>query len=354
MVADAGASADGREALAALLRDDYALATADDGAAAILLATDGEAPDLIVLPADAPGVDNLAVCRSLMALAATQDIPVLFTLAKHDAVLEARCFEAGGADCLVQPYQAATVHARVRLQLAMLDSAKAQATTIFALMSLAEMRDSGTGNHILRIQGYVKILAQRLKRNPRFAALLTRRYINHLCQAAPLHDMGAIGIPDRVLLKPGSLTTTEFNIMKTHAALARDAIESAQNVLGADASLLTMAREMAYSHQEKWDGSGYPQGLAGDQIPVSARIMAIADVYDALISQRVYKDGLPHVRAVQEIFQGRDSHFDPDMVDAFIEIQDEFNVIARRYADSEQDLQRKIEYLANAIAETAY
>ena len=229
----------------------------------------------------------------------------------------------------------------------------AMAVTVFALASLAETRDADTGKHILRVQHYVRTLAQRLKDHPRFAAVLTPSFIDDLFQSVPLYDMGTIGIPDRILLKPSRLTPAEFEIMKTHTTLARDAIEHAEQTLGYRAELLKTLKELAYSHQEKWDGSGYPQGLSGGQIPPSARLMAIADVYDALISDRVYKAGVPHDQAVATIFQGRASHFDPDMVDVFIEIQDEFQAIAQRYADTDQDMQNKIEYMANAIAEEA-
>ena len=228
---------------------------------------------------------------------------------------------------------------------------EAMAVVVFAVAALAETRDSDTGKHILRIQHYVRTLARRLQGHPRFAAVLTDAYIGQLLASVPLYDMGSIGIPDRILLKPGRLTTAEFDLMKTHTTLGRDAIENAEKTLGTGAAFLVTAKEMVYSHQEKWDGSGYPQGLAGERIPVSARLMAIADVYDALISPRVYKEGLPHDKAVQIIFQSRASHFDPDMVDAFIEIQDDFDAVAQRYADTDVDLQKKIEYLANAIAE---
>ncbi len=227
----------------------------------------------------------------------------------------------------------------------------AMAVAAFAMAALAETRDSGTGNHILRVQHYVKTLAQRLQAQPQFAAILTAPYINVLFQSTPLYDMGTIGIPDRILLKPSRLTPAEFAIMRTHTTLARDAIEYAEQSLGYRAELLQTVKEIAFSHQEKWDGSGYPQGLAGEQIPLSARLIAIVDVYDALISDRVYKAGVPHEQAVGIIFQGRASHFDPDLVDVFMEIQDEFAAIARRYSDTELDMQKRIEYMANAIAE---
>ena len=233
------------------------------------------------------------------------------------------------------------------------DVCAAMAVAVFAVASLAETRDSDTGNHILRVQHYVQTLARRLQAHPRFSAVLTDAYLSQLFQAAPLYDMGTIGIPDRILLKPSRLTSAEYAIMKTHTTLAREAIERAEKTLGCTHPFLQTVKELAYSHQEKWDGSGYPQGLGEERIPVSARLMAIADVYDALISSKVYKDGVPHEQAVGIIFQGRASHFDPDMVDAFIEIQDEFAAIAQRYADTDQDMQNKMEYMANAIAEHA-
>ena len=172
-----------------------------------------------------------------------------------------------------------------------------------------------------------------------------------LFKSAPLHDIGKVGIPDRILLKPGQLTPDEFEIMKTHTTLGRDAIEHAEQTLGTRVDFLRVAKEIAMSHQEKWDGTGYPEALAGDDIPMSARLMAVADVYDALISERVYKPAMPHDRAVAVIFQGRGAHFDPDMVDAFIEIQSEFQSIAQRYSDTDSSMQKKMEYMANAIAE---
>jgi len=222
-----------------------------------------------------------------------------------------------------------------------------------AVASLAEMRDSDTSKHIQRVQRYVRTLAQRLQNLPQYAAVLTDPYIQVLFQSTPLYDMGTIGIPDRILLKPGRLTPAELAIMRSHTTLARDAIVNAEKSLGYKAELLQTLKEICYSHQEKWDGSGYPQGLAGEQIPLSARLLAISDVYDALIADRVYKAGVSHEQAVGIIFGERGGHFDPDLVDAFMDIQDEFHAIAQRFADTALDMQTKIEYMANSIAEIA-
>jgi putative two-component system response regulator len=189
-----------------------------------------------------------------------------------------------------------------------------------------------------------------LQQHPRFAAFLTDSNIDFLFRSAPLHDIGKVGIPDRILLKPGRFDADEMAIMKTHTTLGRDMIEHAEQLIGAKVDFLTMAKEIAYAHQEKWDGSGYPLGLCGDAIPISARLMALADVYDAIISRRVYKEGMPHATAVQIIVEGRGQHFDPDIVDAFMGLLDEFQDIARRFADSDMDMQKKQDYLAIATA----
>ena len=229
----------------------------------------------------------------------------------------------------------------------------AQQVLVFAMATLAEQREADPGSHILRAQNYVQALATSLSKHPTFEALLTPAYIETLRRSAPLYDMGSVCVPDRILLKPGRLTADEIAIMRTHTTLGHAAIERAEKTLGRPSPLLAMIKDLVLCHQEKWDGSGYPRALAGTDIPVAARIMALADVYDALITRKVYKDGVPHDKAVQIIFSERGTHFDPDMVDAFVEIQDTFAEIATRYADTDADMQHKIEYMANAIAEIA-
>nr|MDA8161847.1 HD domain-containing protein [Desulfobacteraceae bacterium] len=159
-----------------------------------------------------------------------------------------------------------------------------------------------------------------------------------LFKSAPLHDIGKVGIPDHILLKPGRLEPHEFTIMKGHAALGRAVIERAERTLGMDVKFLSCAKEITQSHHEKWDGSGYPDGIIGKDIPLSARLMAVADVYDALISRRVYKDAVPHDKAVETITAGKGSHFDPDIIDAFFAIRDEFRSIAARYTDPDANI----------------
>jgi putative two-component system response regulator len=349
-----------------LLRDDYKVKGANNGERALKIVAGEAPPDLILLDIMMPGMDGYEVCRRIKADPKARHIPVIFLTAKSQTEDEAFGLSLGAADYITKPISPPIVLARVRNQLAVKASADflrdqneyleaevskrthevsaIQDVTILAMASLAETRDSDTGNHIRRTQHYVQSLARKLADHPKFSAYLTPATIAMLYKSAPLHDIGKVGIPDRILLKPGKLTPEEFEVMKTHTTLGRDAIAHAERELGTEVAFLTMAKEIAYGHQEKWDGSGYPQGLAGDAIPVSARLMAVADVYDALISRRVYKAPMPHSKAVDIIAQGRGSHFDPDMVDAFLSIQNQFQAIAGTYSDSEEDLQVKADY----------
>jgi HD-GYP domain-containing protein (c-di-GMP phosphodiesterase class II) len=206
-------------------------------------------------------------------------------------------------------------------------------TTILTLASLAETRDNETGAHILRTQRYVKALAENLRDHARFSDFLNDETIDLLYKSAPLHDIGKVGIPDAILLKPGKLTDEEFEIMKTHTEIGNESLAVAETELGSN-DFLGFAREISISHHEKWDGSGYPMGLSGENIPVSGRLMAVADVYDALISKRVYKPAFSHDKAMEIILEGRGNHFDPDIVDALTDIEDTFKDIARVYSDA--------------------
>ena len=205
-------------------------------------------------------------------------------------------------------------------------------TTILTLASLAETRDNETGAHILRTQRYVKILAEHLKDHPRFSEHLDEETIDLLYKSAPLHDIGKVGIPDMILLKPGKLTDEEFEVMKDHPEIGNEALKVAEAELGSN-DFLRLAREISLSHHEKWDGSGYPEGLLGDAIPMSGRLMAVADVYDALISKRIYKPAFSHDKAIEIILEGRGKHFDPDIIDAMKVCEEDFKDIARTFSD---------------------
>lgn len=351
--------------IAGLLRGLYRVVAANNGEKAIAIASGEHPPDLILLDIMMPGLSGYDVCQRLKAQPATRDIPIIFLTAMTGTEDETKGLEMGAVDFITKPVNPPVVLARVATQLqvkaaadflkdqnAYLEAevkrrgqalAAIQDVTILAMASLAETRDNDTGNHIRRTQHYVRLLARHLQSHPRFRDFLNDETIDLLFKSAPLHDIGKVGIPDRILLKPGRLTPEEFEIMKTHCQLGRDAIQHAEDQLGIQVDFLHYAKEIAYSHQEKWDGSGYPQGLAGDAIPISARLMAVADVYDALISRRVYKEGMPHAQAIAIICQGRGQHFDPDMVDAFVTLSDQFQAIAQRYTDSDAELARKVQ-----------
>jgi adenylate cyclase len=211
--------------------------------------------------------------------------------------------------------------------------AMVQEATIESMSSLTETRDPDTGGHIKRTQNYIRLLAEYLKNQPSFTRFLDDETIDLLCRSAPLHDIGKVGVSDRILLKPGRLTDQEFEEMKQHTVYGRDTILVAERKLG-DTSFLRVAREIAYTHHERWDGSGYPEGLRGEQIPVPGRLMALVDTYDALTSKRVYKSQLPHEKAVQIITEAKGTQFDPAVVDAFLEVKEDFHQIALRYADA--------------------
>jgi putative two-component system response regulator len=339
----------------ALLKERYKVRIANNGEVALLAARQDPKPDLILLDIMMPGIDGYEVCRRLKADDATREIPVLFLTALVEVEDEQTGFDVGCVDYITKPISPSIVLARVRTHLTLSSAAAflkdqkqyleaevqrrtrevqiVQDVTIMAMASLAETRDNETGNHIRRTQNYVRALAEKLKEHPRFARYFAANSAEMLQKSAPLHDIGKVGIPDNILLKRGKLTAEEFEIMKTHPTLGRDAILAAEQLIGVEDTFLRLAREIAYCHQEKWDGSGYPQALAGEAIPVSARLMALADVYDALICARVYKPAWPHAKAVDVIREGRETHFDPDVLDAFLEIHEEFRAIAEQFAD---------------------
>jgi len=357
--------------MSGLLKDFYKVKVANGGEKALKIAASDSPPDLILLDIMMPEIDGYEVCNRLKGDTKTRHIPVIFLTAKSEVSDETRGLEMGAVDYITKPISPPIVLARVKTHLAIkavqdflrdnnkfletevkkrtVEVMAIQDVTIRAMASLAETRDNDTGNHIRRTQHYLELLAVKLRFNPRFSSFLNDdKTIEMLYKSAPLHDIGKVGIPDRILLKPGRFEPAEFEIMKTHCALGRDAIIQAERGLDIEMPFLKYAKEIAYGHQEKWDGSGYPEGLSGDDIPISARLMAVADVYDALISRRVYKEGMPHEKAVQIITESKSTHFDPDVVDAFLELQEEFKTIAGRYADSNMDMKKKAEYLEQA------
>lgn len=357
-----------------LLRDTYKVKVAASGARALAIATaTSEVPDLVLLDIMMPEMDGYEVLHRLKAHEATRDIPVIFLTALSDADDEKVGLEMGAVDYIAKPANPAILLARVRNHLELktardflkdqnlyleqevqrrtTEVIAVQEVTIRALASLAAARDNESANHIRRTQGYVKTLAQELKKHPIYGRQLTDSAIEWMVKSAPLHDIGKVGIPDRVLLKPGELDAAERQIMESHTTLGHNALLQAEEGVEVRGDFLRYAKEIAYSHQEKWDGSGYPQGLRGEAIPLSARLMALADAYDTLTSRRIYKDPVSHELAVQNLAEASGKHFDPEVVQAFLRTAAAFRQIATQHADGSEALDSEAQRMVSAIGE---
>lgn len=342
--------------LSGLLSPRWRVRLAPSGAKALELVR-RHAPDLIVLDVMMPELDGFEVCRRLKADPVTRDIPVLFLTALSQPEDETRGFECGGADFIHKPFNPATVLSRVATQL----EAKAwrdtlqqrnqwlqqelqtrlgeveqlRDATLHVMISFAEFRDEDTGFHVRRTQEYLRTLAHWLLAQPGGMPGLDAERIDHMAKSAPLHDIGKVAIPDGILLKPGRLTPDEMAVMRTHAMQGWEMLRRAAERMGHQGDLfLKYGMEIARHHHERWDGGGYPDGLAGDTIPLSARLMAVADVYDALISRRPYKEPMSHADARALIVAGSGSHFDPAVVNAMLATQDALQRIAQQWSDN--------------------
>ena len=349
--------------LGGLLAPHYDVLAAPFGERALRIAASAPKPDLILLDILMPDMDGYDVLTRLHANPATHDIPVIFVTSLNASEVEEKGLALGAVDYIAKPYRAHIVQARVRTQLelkrardwlsdqnAYLESEVArriqdtlliQDITINAFAELAETRDPETGNHIRHTQEYVRILAMRLRSNPRFSAFLTDKAVELLVKSAPLHDIGKVGIPDHILLKPGKLTDQEWTIMESHCVLGEQAIQRATRSAGRSAGrsvdFLDIAKQVTRSHHEKWNGGGYPDGLSGEAIPFPARLMALADVFEALISRRVYRAPIPFEQARGIIADERGSHFDPDVVDAFLDEFAAFVAVAEKFRSSDRE-----------------
>lgn len=355
--------------LGELLKPHYRVRAANSGERALRAAGTDPRPDLILLDVMMPEMDGHEVLGRLRENVETRNTPVIFITAMAATEDEEFGLELGAVDYITKPFNPSIVLARVRTQLElkqardrlarendwleeevarrMRENLLVQDLGVRALSCLAEARDNETGLHIVRTQSFVEVLARKLADHPRFRNALSGERLDMIVKAAPLHDLGKVGIPDAILLKPGKLTPEEFEIMKAHPVIGADAIGKAmgQALTGADEhtaeqapgafAFLQVASEISLGHHEKWDGSGYPSGIAGEAIPASARLMALADVFDALTCRRVYKPAMPVEKARQIIVEGRGTHFDPDIVDTFLACLDEFVDIATRLADPE-------------------
>jgi putative two-component system response regulator len=312
------------------------------------------APDLILLDIMMPEMDGFEVCGRLKADAALKEIPVIFISALDDVTNKVSAFSGGGVDYVPKPFQAEEVLARVRTHLTLRrmqrelerhnlhleelvrekvkEISDSQLATILALSRLAESRDDDTGRHIERTRTFCRLLAERLCDHPRYAASINEAYLENIFHAAPLHDIGKVGIPDRILLKPGRLTPEEFEIMKAHTVIGARTLQAARSRYPGNA-FLNMGIAIAHSHHERWDGSGYPDGLAGEDIPLAGRIMALADVYDALRSKRPYKPAFSHEKSRDIILAEAGKQFDPVLVETFKGLEVKFAEIREKMGD---------------------
>jgi putative two-component system response regulator len=338
------------DTLVAALGDDYDLRVALDGQTALdLIDQSGQLPDLILLDIMMPRMDGYEVCRRLKSSERTSGIKILFLTAMDDDEDQEKGLRLGADDYIVKPFSPSIIRARVRTHLKLKEYRDhlqekvaqkteqlrhAQEAIIASMAVMAERRDPETGAHIQRTKAYVKALAYAMAQE--MPEKLSRTTISMLEQAAPLHDIGKVAVPDNVLFKPGPLTREEFEIIKDHTTFGADIIRKTEMIVG-DNPLLKIAEQIACCHHEKWDGSGYPNGFAGEDIPIAARLMAIADVYDALISERPYKKAFSHAQAVDIILHGdertRPEEFDPRLLRCFERIHPQFDEIAHAFVD---------------------
>ncbi|MBS1208685.1 MAG: rpfG2 [Proteobacteria bacterium] len=335
------------------LHEEFSITAATDGGRAWQFLQDHIKPDLILLDVIMPGLDGYEICKKLKADARTRDIPVIFMSALIEEQDERRGLEIGGVDYISKPLRPALVRARIRNQLELkrhrdhLEEVVKERTrellltqdaAILGLGILAEFRDTETGMHIRRTQSYVGLLARHLQKTPKYASLFTDETLHLLIQSSPLHDIGKVGIPDSILRKPSALTREEFQCIKQHTLYGRDVLQRIEATMqdNAASAFLRFAKEIAYTHHECWDGSGY-HGMKGEEIPLSGRLMAVADVYDALTSKRAYKEAFTHDEALRIMTKGdgrtHPDHFDPDILQSFIELNESFRDISKRYQD---------------------
>jgi putative two-component system response regulator len=336
------------EIIVEILLDEYELQVATRGEVALSI-VERRPPDLILLDVVMPGMDGFEVCQRLKASPDTRDIPVIFLTSVEHQHAERRGLRIGAVDFIHKPVNPDLLSARVRNQLELkhhrdrlrslvaertTELRRTQEATLASMALLAEFRDNETGHHVQRTKRYARTLVRTMARLEGGAEDLPDEEL--LYQSAALHDIGKVAIPDSILLKQGPLTSEEFERMKQHTSFGGQVLRRTEQVLGTN-SFLVMAREIAEGHHERWDGSGYPLGLEGPEIPMSARIMAVADVYDALVSRRPYKPPFPHDRAVQLILHGdgrtSPAHFCPRVLGSFAACSEQLEDIAGKFPD---------------------
>ncbi|EFI33727.1 response regulator receiver modulated metal dependent phosphohydrolase [Desulfonatronospira thiodismutans ASO3-1] len=288
-------------------------------------------PRIILTDWNMPVMDGLELISRVRASEGDEYTYIIMITSRDDSTDLIRGFESGVDDYLTKPVDKSELLVRLKAS-ERIFSLQSKDTVIFAMAKLAETRDPETGLHLERIQSYCRIVSEFLLRNSMYQDIVNRRFIDDIYSTSPLHDIGKVGIPDHILLKPGRLDEEEFEIMKTHTTIGYDTLKSTiqQNP---KANYLRMSADIARYHHEKWNGSGYPDGLAGEDIPLASRILAVADVYDALASKRVYKDAFSHEKTRAIIRDGKGSHFDPTLVDVFLECEDEFIETLERFRE---------------------
>lgn len=335
----------------------YDLSVAMNGETALALAKKNP-PDLILLDIMMPIMDGYTTLKAIKDDSNLTNIPVILISALSDVSNKTLGFQLGAVDYIVKPFNIEEVLARVNTHLTLALSKKAlenqkdllefkvqertkeilltQQATIMSFATLAEYRDLETGAHIQRLKEHVEHLAKSLKRMNAYSDILTDAYIDVLVQSSPLHDIGKVGVPDAILKKQGKLTPEEYEAIKLHTLYGFQAIESVEKQLG-ELPFLHLAKEVALTHHERYDGRGYPYGLKGESIPLSGRILALADVYDALVSKRVYKPPFSHQKSVSIILEGAGTQFDPLVVEAFMAVIEDIRKTAYAQADSEEE-----------------
>lgn len=286
---------------------------------------------LVISDWEMPGRNGVELCKAVRGADLTSYVYFILLTSREGTNSTVEGLAAGADDFMTKPFNPAELKARIRAGMRVL-SLETRDVTILALAKLAESRDPETGAHLERVQNYSRVLAEHLLNHPKHGRTVDAEYVRLIYLTSPLHDIGKVAIPDCVLLKPGRLTDREFEIMKTHAAHGAATLEAAMSQYP-EGRYLRVARDIALTHHEHWDGSGYPQGLKGEQIPLAGRIVAIADVYDALVSKRVYKSAFTHEIARATIIEESGKQFDPDVVDAFTANEQRFIEIHNQYGE---------------------
>lgn len=314
----------------------HCVKTATNGRQALEILQRDE-PRVVITDWEMPEMDGLELCRAIRRLDSTGYVYVILLTSNDSPSQKVEGLSSGADDFVTKPFDRAELVARVRSAERVI-AQESHELVIFAMAKLAESRDNDTGLHLERVQRLCRILSQRLAQRPRYSPVIDAEFVRLIYQTSPLHDIGKVGISDLILLKPGRLTPEEFEVMKEHTTLGAATLDAALSRYP-NARFLRMARDIAITHHEKWNGCGYPNGLAGEAIPLCGRIVAVADVYDALTSERVYKSAMSHEQAMDIIVKESGAHFDPEIVDAFVDIEAEFNAIRARYGEKPQPKQ---------------